>query len=71
MELQRDVLSLSGSMLLVDVGPTSSFPAQNQLSADIACKYVNLKLVKGECRGMRIAYTYCFRNLFHSLISTL
>jgi len=52
-ELDRDLQTLSGGILLVDIGPTYSQPAQNHLSADIVCKYINLKLVKGEGRGKR------------------
>ena len=50
-ELNRDIQTLAGGIVLVDIGPTYSQPAQNHLSVDIACKYVNLKLVKGEGRG--------------------
>ena len=50
-ELGRDLLSLSGSILLVDIGPTYSQPSQNHLSADVVCKFINLKLVNGEGRG--------------------
>ena len=48
-----DPVSLYGSSLVIDIHSNSfgSKPGAGDLCNDIACDYVNVQLVKGECRG--------------------
>ena len=46
-----NLMDLAGEVVFVDIGPSQSPLFQSNPSPDIACKYVNLKLVRGKCRG--------------------
>lgn len=47
-----DPMNLAGSSLLVDIGNIAPTSYDQSLSSDIVCNYVNVKMVRGESRGM-------------------
>jgi len=49
----RNPLSLDGATVLIDVGrgTRSPKPSQWPLQSGMVCAFVNVHLVKGECRG--------------------